>query len=67
MLQGTPINVVALPAHGEHWIVIYDDRHTSDALRQLGEWASRDDLSLSWYDAARLAQRIREARERNNV
>ncbi len=67
MRQASFINVVALPAHGEHWVLLYDDRHVSLALRQLGVWASRPDLAFTWYDATRLSSEIRRAQERNHV
>jgi len=64
MTPGTPVNVVALPKEtGEWYVLLYDDRHVSHALQQLGRWASSDELSLSWYDAAKMSQQIRRRQQ----
>jgi len=55
------INVLALVKGEERYIFLFDDEHRSDALRTLGKFASNPDLSFSWYDAAVLSQRIRQA------
>lgn len=57
MRRPDAVNVVALPKdNGERYVLIYDDRHVSAALQQLGRWASSDEVSLTWYDAARMSQ-----------
>ena len=55
------INVLALVKGEERYIFLFDDEHRSDALRTLGKFASNPELSFSWYDAAVLSQRIRQA------
>jgi len=55
------INVLALVKGEERYIFLFDDDHRADALRQLGRFASNPELSFSWYDAAVLSQRIRQA------
>jgi hypothetical protein len=55
------INVLALVKGEERYIFLFDDEHRSDALRTLGRFASNPELSFSWYDAAVLSQRIRQA------
>jgi hypothetical protein len=55
------INVLALVKGSERYIFLFDDEHKADALRQLGRFASNPELSFSWYDAAVLSQRIRQA------
>lgn len=45
---------------GQRWLIIFDDSHRADALRQLGKWAADPKLDFSWYSAAVLAQRIRQ-------
>lgn len=55
------INVLALVKGEERYIFLFDDDHRSEALRTLGRFASNPELSFSWYDAAVLSQRIRQA------
>jgi hypothetical protein len=55
------INVLALIKGKERYIFLYDDDHRADALRTLGRFASNPDLSFSWYDAAVLSQKVRQA------
>ncbi|HEX5106047.1 MAG TPA: hypothetical protein VFV87_19645 [Pirellulaceae bacterium] len=55
------INVLALVKGEERYIFLFDDEHRSEALRTLGKFASNPELSFSWYDAAVLSQRIRQA------
>jgi len=55
------INVLALVKGSERYIFLFDDERRSEALRQLGRFASNPELSFSWYDAAVLSQRIRQA------
>ena len=57
------LNVLALVKGEERYIFLFDDNHRCEALRTLGRFASNPELSLSWYDAAVLSQRIREAVE----
>ena len=55
------INVLALVKGEERYIFLFDDDHRAEALRTLGKFASNPELSFSWYDAAVLSQRIRQA------
>ena len=55
------INVLALVKGEERYIFLFDDANRSEALRTLGRFASNPELSFSWYDAAVLSQRIRQA------
>lgn len=54
------INVLALVKGEERYIFLFDDNNRSEALRQLGRYASNPELSFSWYDAAVLSQKIRQ-------
>ena len=54
------INVLALVKGKERYIFLYDDDNRSEALRTLGRYASNQELSFSWYDAAVLSQKIRQ-------
>ncbi len=46
---------------GERYRIAIDDDHDSmsEALREIGRWASNCELGFTWYDAAILSQRIR--------
>jgi hypothetical protein len=57
------INVCLLARLGEQYVVLYDDEHRSEALRQLGNWASNYALSFTWLDAARMSKSIRESND----
>jgi hypothetical protein len=54
------INVLALVKGSERYIFLYDDENRRETLRTLGRYASRSDLSFSWYDAAVLSQKVRQ-------
>ena len=55
------INVLALVKGNERYIFLYDDASRAEALRTLGRYASNPELSFTWYDAAVLSQKIRQA------
>jgi hypothetical protein len=55
------INVLALVKGEERYIFLFDDNHRAEALRTLGRYASNPELSFTWYDAAVLSQKIRQA------
>ncbi len=55
------INVLALVKGKERYIFLYDDDNRSEALRTLGRYASNQELSFTWYDAAVLSQKIRQS------
>ncbi len=55
------INVIALVKGGERYVFLYDDDSRDEALQSLGRHAANPDLSFSWYDAAVLAQKIRQS------
>ncbi len=55
------INVLALVKGKERYIFLFDDSQRADALRTLGRFASNTDLSFTWYDAAVLSQKVRQA------
>ncbi len=54
------INVLALVKGKERYIFLFDDENRAEALRTLGRYASNQELSFSWYDAAVLSQKIRQ-------
>lgn len=55
------INVLALVKGGERYIFLFDDQHRSECLRTLGRFASNQELSFTWYDAAVLSHKIRQS------
>ena len=44
----------------ERYIFIFEDRDANAMLRQLGRMAANPELSFAWWDAAKVAKRIRE-------
>ncbi len=55
------INVIALVKGEERYIFLFNDSQKSETLRTLGRYASDPALSFSWYDAAVLSQKVRNA------
>ena len=55
------INVLALVKGNERYIFLFDDSQRAQALRTLGRYASDPELSFTWYDAAVLSQKVRQA------
>ncbi len=55
------INVLALVKGKERYIFLYNDENRREVLRVLGRYASNPELSLTWYDAAVLSQKIRRS------
>lgn len=61
------LNAMVLVKGEERYIFLYADDHQPEVLRTLGRFASNPELSFSWYDAAVLSQRIRQAAEKAAV
>jgi len=57
------VSVLALVKGNERYVFLFDDSQRDEVLRQFGRFASNPDLSFNWYDAAVLAQRVREGAE----
>ncbi|WP_442507403.1 hypothetical protein SH528x_006321 [Novipirellula sp. SH528] len=55
------INVLALVKGEEKFIFLFDDQNRDETLRQLARFAADPDLEFSWYDAAMLSRKIRDA------
>jgi hypothetical protein len=55
------INVLALVKGEERFIFLFDDDSRDEALRQLARFAANPELDFSWYDAAMLSRKIRDA------
>lgn len=54
------ISILALEAHSEGYAFLYDDESRAELKQLLGRFASSHDLSFTWYDAAVLAQKVRQ-------
>ena len=55
------VSVLALVKGNERYVFLFDDSQRDEVLRQFGRFASNPELSFTWYDAAVLAKRVREA------
>ncbi len=55
------INVLALVKGEEKFIFLFDDANRDETLRQLAHFASDPEIEFSWYDAATLSRKIRDA------
>jgi hypothetical protein len=58
------INVIALVKGEERYVFLYDDDSREQALQTLARQAADPALSFSWYDAAVLAQKVRQCTPR---
>ena len=60
------VNVLAIVKDYERYIFLYDDTDAtvSTILQKFGEYASDQELSFSWYDAAILSQKVRDLRKK---
>jgi hypothetical protein len=56
----TDVNVLALVKGKERYVFFYTDENRAECLRVLGRYATNEDLSFTWYDAAVLSQKIRQ-------
>ena len=55
------INVLALVKGKERFIFLFDDENRDQTLRQLARFAADPELDFTWYDAAILSRKIRDA------
>ena len=54
------VNVIALVRDEHRFVFVYDDHSIDTLLVTLSEYAEDPELEFSWYDAAKLSQRVRE-------
>ena len=59
--MSTEINVLALVKGKERYVFLFDDDNRVETLRQIGRYAANPELSFTWYDAAVMSQKIRQA------
>ena len=57
----TEVNVLALVKGEERFIFLFSDENKDETLRQLARFAADPELDFSWYDAAMLSRKIRDA------
>jgi len=53
------VRILRLDKGNERYIFVYTKDHKTDMLHTLCRWATNQELSFSWYDAVRLATKIR--------
>jgi hypothetical protein len=58
------VHVVAYLKGEQRYIALYEDRHATEAIRTLGRWAAHPDLSLTWFDCARMTASIADGQRR---
>ena len=51
--------VIGRTIHG--FTIFFDDENRDETLRQLARFAADPELDFSWYDAAMLSRKIRDA------
>jgi len=54
------MNFIDYKRGAERYVLLFDDEHQDDALRTLGRWACNPGLSFDWFDAVKLAKKVRE-------
>ncbi len=59
------MNVLALVKDSERYVFLYDDESPEKLMHTLARYASDEELSFSWYDAAVLSQRVRHLRKQS--
>ena len=64
-MSNQDINVLALVKGEERYVFLYDDSSRAETLRTLGRFASNPELSMTWYDAAVLSQKVRKEHAQN--
>jgi hypothetical protein len=53
------VHVIRLDKGVEHYVFLYDKHHIKEVLLQLSRWAMNPELTLNWFDAARLSHEVR--------
>lgn len=61
------INMVALVKGAERYVFLYDDESQKGLLRTLGRFAANPELNFTWYDAAVLSQKLRQAEQLQKI
>ena len=64
LMTSRDVNVIALVKGEERYVFLFDDDSRDAAIRALGRHAANPELNFSWYDAAVLAQKVRQSAPR---
>ena len=59
-------NCVAIVKDADRYIFLYDNESAPALMQALGRFAGDPDLSLTWYDAAVLSQKVRRMAKENS-
>jgi len=59
------INVIALVKGTERYVFLYDDESHEQAIEAIARHAANPELNFTWYDAAMLAEKVRNNRPRS--
>lgn len=59
------INVTALVKGNERYVWFWRDANRREMFASLSRFAANPELSFTWYDAAIVAQKIREAENKH--
>jgi hypothetical protein len=57
----TPVNLLHFATDHEKYVYIFDDQNRDAALRHIAQQAADPELDLTWFDAAELGRKVREA------
>ena len=52
-------HIIVLQKKDERYVWLYRDENRAEVLRRFGRFADNKELSLTWYDAAVLASKVR--------
>lgn len=60
-VEPTDVHVTVLVKGEERYIFVWRTEQAMEVLRTIGRFASSEQLSLNWFDAARLGKSIQQA------
>ena len=55
-------HITLLAKGNERFVFLWDEASRAELLQTIGRFASNPELSLTWYDAANLAQAVRKTK-----
>ncbi len=64
------VNLLAMVRDEHRFVFLYDDNSVDTLLATFSQYAEDPELEFTWYDAAKLAQRVRsmlEQQERDDL
>ncbi|MEL6895649.1 MAG: hypothetical protein AAFP90_06075 [Planctomycetota bacterium] len=60
-MDDNEVNVLALVKGEERFVFMFSDQNRDETLRTLARFAADPELNFTWYDAAMLSRKIRDA------